>query len=159
MPTPVESAQLILKLFEIRRDPVLREARQWYVAEFHPQTFEEFIAAISGPRNASHRMVTGYWDMAASLVNFGAIDAEMFRVSNGEIVATFAKIEPFLARLREVSGYPELAHHMETVVRAMPGSKERLARVQENFRKMAEARAAKPGAKKAAKPGKRSKRR
>ena len=154
MPTPVESAQLILKLFETRRDPLLREARQWYISEFHPKTFEEFVAVTSGPRNASHRMVIGYWDMAASFVTFGAIDAEMFRVANGEIVATFAKIEPFIAKLREVSGYTEFAHHMETVVRAMPGSKARIARTQENYRKMADAQAAR-GAKRGKKRSKR----
>jgi len=154
MSTPVESAQLVLKLFELRRDPVLREARQWFIADFHPRTFDEFAAVIAGPRNASYRMVVGYWDMAASLVTFGAIDAEMFRVANGEIVATFAKLEPFLARLREVSGFTEFGHHMETVVRAMPGAAARLSRQQENYRKMAEARALQRPTK-----GKRSKRR
>jgi hypothetical protein len=84
-------------------------------------------------------MVVGYWDMAASLVTFGAIDAEMFRAGSGEIVATFAKIEPFLARIRETSGIKDLLHHMETVVRAMPGSAERVARLKQQFQAAAEA--------------------
>jgi hypothetical protein len=145
MPTPVESAHLVLELFKLRRDPVLREARAWFIGEFHPRTFEEFSAEVYGPRNAAYRMVVGYWDMAASLVTFGAIDAEMFRAGNGEIVATFAKVEPFLAKLRETSGIKDLAHHMETVVRAMPGSTERLARLKQQFQAAAEAKDDKKG--------------
>lgn len=62
--------------------------------------------------------------MAASLVTYGAIDAAMFRAANTEIVATFAKIEPFLAKLREVSGIPEFVEHLERVVRGAPGGAE-----------------------------------
>jgi hypothetical protein len=139
MPTAVESAQLNLKLFALRRDPALREARAWFLGEFHPATFEDFTAIASGKRNASVRMVLGYWDMAASLVTFGAIDAAMFRAAHTEIVATFAKIEPFLAQIRQTSGIPEFLHHVETVVRAMPGSPERLTLLQEQFRAIATA--------------------
>ena len=107
MPTPFESATLNLRLFELRREPVLREARGWYFAEFNPETFAEFAAIVGGERNASFRMVLGYWDMAASLVTTGAIDAEAFRAAHGEIVSTFAKVQPFLAELRSASGEPE----------------------------------------------------
>jgi len=148
MPTPVESAQLILKLFELRRDPTLREARAWFVGEFHPRTFEEFSAAAWGQRNASFRMVVGYWDMAASLVTHGAIDAEMFRAGNGEIVATYAKVEPFLAKIRETSGISDFLRNLESVVLAMPGSAERLTRLKQQFRTLAEAQ----GKKKTKKP-------
>ena len=68
MPTPFESAQLNLQLFDLRREPVLREARSWFLLDFHPETMAEFVTAIMGERNASIRMVLGYWDMAASLV-------------------------------------------------------------------------------------------
>src|SRR5689334_637330 len=100
MATPFESAQLNLKLFELRREPVLREARAWFLAEFNPESFQDMIAQTSGERNASVRMVLGYWDMAASLVTTGAIDADAFRAAHGEIVATFSKIQPFLAEVR-----------------------------------------------------------
>lgn len=53
MPTPVESATLNLELFELRRDPVLREARQWWLDDFTPRTFEELAAVAGGERNAS----------------------------------------------------------------------------------------------------------
>jgi len=134
MPTPVESAHLILKLFELRREPVLREARQWFLGEFNPATFEELAAVAGGERSASFRMVLGYWDMAASLVTFGAIDAAMFRAANTEMVATFAKVEPFLEDIRRVSGIPEFLEHVEGVIRAMPGSAERLALLRTQLR-------------------------
>jgi hypothetical protein len=92
MPTPFESAQLNLKLFELRREPVLREARAWFLAEFNPESFADLSGQASGPRNAAFRMVLGYWEMAASLVTAGAIDGDAFRAAHGEIFLTFAKI-------------------------------------------------------------------
>jgi hypothetical protein len=79
MPTPFESAQLNLKLFDLRREAVLREARDWFLVEFNPDSFAELVTIASGQRNAAFRMVLGYWDMAASLVTAGAIDADAFR--------------------------------------------------------------------------------
>src|SRR5262249_15962725 len=83
MPTPFESALLNLRLFELRRVPVLREARDWFFREFNPESFDELIALVSGERNAPFRMVVGYWDMAASLVTTGAIDAAAFLAAHG----------------------------------------------------------------------------
>ena len=65
MPTPFESAQLNLQLFELRREPVLREARAWFLREFNPESFADVVALARGERNASFRMVLGYWNMAA----------------------------------------------------------------------------------------------
>jgi hypothetical protein len=146
MPTPFESAQLILKLFELRRDPVLREARQWFLADFNPVTYEEAAATIGGPRNSSFRMVIGYWDMAASFVSHGAIDVDMFRAANNEIVATFAKIQPFLPQLRAARSNPNFCINMETLVMGVPGAAELLELRRKQFRNAAEARAAREGA-------------
>ena len=107
MATPFESAQLNLKLFELRREPTLREARQWFLLEFNPENFDELVSIVRGPRNASFRMVLGYWDMAASLVTSGAIDGDSFRAANGEIVGTFSKIQPFLGELRAAVSEPD----------------------------------------------------
>jgi len=142
MPTPFESAQLILKLFEIRRDPVLREARQWFLSDFNPVTWEECSAIIGSERNSSFRMVVGYWDMAASLVTHGAIDVDMFRAANNEIVATFAKIQPFIEQLRAVRSNPNFCIHMETLVMGVPGALELLELRRKQFRSAAEKRAA-----------------
>ena len=66
MPTPFESAQLNLQLFDLRREPVLREACSWFVIDCNPENIEELVAMAATPeRNASFRMVLGYWDMPA----------------------------------------------------------------------------------------------
>jgi hypothetical protein len=128
VPTPFESAQLNLQLFDLRREPVLREARSWFLAEFNPQTLDELVALVQGPRNASFRMVLGYWDMAASLVTSGAIDGNAFRAAHGEIFATFGKVQPFIAELRSASGESEFCKHLETVVMAAPDAEQIIAR-------------------------------
>ena len=140
MPTPFESAQLNLQLFDLRRDPVLREARAWFLGEFNPQTFADLTAVIGGERNPSFRMVVSYWDMAASMVTTGAIDGDAFRAAHGEIFATFTKIQPFLAELRAVTREPDLLQHFETVVMAAPDAEAILNRRREALRGAIEAR-------------------
>ena len=131
MPTPFESAQLNLQLFELRREPVLREAREWFLREFNPESFAELVALARGERNASFRMVLGYWDMAASLVTTGAIDADAFRAAHGEIFATFSKIHLYLAELRSASGEPDFCKHVEAVVLSTPNAETVLKRRRE----------------------------
>ena len=140
MPTPFESALLNLKLFDLRREAVLREAREWFVREFNPESFTELVTALSGERNASFRMVIGYWDMAASLVTNGAIDGDAFRAAHGEIFGTFSKIQPFLAELRAASGEPDICKHMEEVIFADPTAEAKLVRRREALRAAAKAR-------------------
>ena len=134
MPTPFESAQLNLQLFDLRREPVLREARAWFLLDFHPQDLAEFVAAISGERNASIRMVLGYWDMAASLVTTGAIDAHAFLAAHNEIYGTFSKIQPFLDELRTASGEPDFCKHIEAVLNTDPNAPATLTRRREAIR-------------------------
>ena len=120
MPTPYESARLNLQLYDLRREPVLREARAWFLGEFNPETVEDVVRMIGDDHNASFRMVLAYWDMAASLVTTGAIDGDAFRAAHGEVFLTFAKIHPFLAQLRTASGEPDYCKHLEAVVLAAP---------------------------------------
>ena len=134
MATPYESGQLILKLFEMRRDPVLREARNWFLREFNPDTIEDVKAMMAGPHNPHYRMVVGYWDMAASLVSHGAIDRQMFLDANGEIFATFAKIHPLLSEIRANAQTPGLAKHLEAIVMSVPDVEPRLEMLRERFR-------------------------
>src|SRR5262249_31064494 len=134
MATPFESAQLNLQLFDLRREPVLREARHWFLLDFNPETFDDVVAVVSGERNASFRMVLGYWDMAASLVTAGAIDADAFRAAHGEIFGTFAKIQPFLPEMRARSGEPDFCRHVEAVTVGAPDGPAILARRREGLR-------------------------
>jgi hypothetical protein len=140
MPTPFESAQLNLQLFELRREPILREAREWFLREFNPESFADLVALARGERNASFRMVLGYWDMAASLVTTGAIDADAFRAAHGEIFATFSKIYLYLAELRSASGEPDFCKHVEAVVLSTPGAEAILKRRREAMNAAAKAR-------------------
>jgi hypothetical protein len=142
MPTPFESARLNLQLFELRREPVLREARMWFLSDFHPDTMEELVSIVSGERNASFRMVLGYWDMAASMVTTGAIDADAFRWAHGEIFATFSKIEPFLPEIRNGTGELDFCKHMEAVVMGAPDAGAILSRRRAALRAAAKARGA-----------------
>ena len=128
MPTPFENALLNLQLFKLRREPVLREAREWFLREFNPESFDELVTLVSGERNASFRMVVGYWDMAASLVTTGAIDAGAFLAAHGEVFATFSKIHPFLSELRQVSGELDFCQHVEAVVMGAPNAEAILGR-------------------------------
>lgn len=142
MPTPFESAQLNLQLFDLRREPALREARAWFIGEFNPETVAEFSAIISGERNTSFRMVMGYWDMAASLVTSGAIDAPSFLAAHSEVMATFAKVQPFIADLRARMGEPEMFQHLETVVMSAPDAQATLDRRRKRLSAAIKARAA-----------------
>jgi hypothetical protein len=140
MPTPFESAQLNLQLFALRREAVLREARAWFLRDFNPESFAELVAVVRGDRNASFRMVLGYWDMAASLVTGGAIDRDAFLAAHGEIFATFSKVQPFLAEMRSASEEPDFCKHVEAVVMAIPDAEAVLARRRNAARAAAKAR-------------------
>jgi hypothetical protein len=119
MPTPYESARLNLQLFDLRRESVLREARSWFILEFNPQSFEEAMASLR-EHNTRFRMVISYWEMAASLVTTGAIDHAAFLAAHTEIVATFAKVHPYINELRSTLSEPKMLSHMEQVVLGMP---------------------------------------
>ena len=141
MSAPYESADLLIKLYDLRREATMREARGWYAAKFNPDSVDDLVKAVSGPDSAHFRMVTSYWDMAASFVLNGAVDEKMFNDANGEQVVVFAKVEPFLAEYRARMGNPTYMQNLETLVMKMPDAKERLAAVRERFRQMTAARA------------------
>ena len=140
MTDKAKSAELILKLYDLRREAVMREARNWFFI-FNPESFEDIQRAGMGEHSAYYRMVTSYWDMACSFVNHGAIDADMFNDANGEHVVVFAKVQPFLEQLRATVS-PDYMQHLEKVVLAMPNIEERITRMREMIRRMAQARAA-----------------
>ena len=128
MPTPFESAQLNLKLFELRRDPLLREARAWFINDFNPETFDELAKLAGGEHRTAFSMVIGYWEMAASLVTTGAIDLESFSAAHGELFAAYSKIQPFLSEIRAAVGEQIFCKNLEPLVKAMPDGDAFLAR-------------------------------
>ena len=141
MGTKYEDANLILKLYELRREEVMRKARDWFFLQFNPGSVQDITAAAMGEHSAYYRMVTTYWDMAASFVNHGAIDAQMFNDANGEHLAVFAKLEPFLEEIRTISGMPQYLQHLEKLVMGMPDAKERLTAMRERMKQITAMRA------------------
>jgi len=135
-----ESADLLLKLYDLRREPTMRQARQWF-ATFDPQSADDIAAVIRGEHSAYFRMVTSFWDMAASLVNNGAIDEKMFNDANGEQIFVFARLEPFLAAYRARAGQPNYLGQLEQLIMRMPNAQQRLAAMRERIRAIAAARA------------------
>ena len=129
MSKPARSAELIMKLYELRREPTMRKARDWMFM-FNPTSADDFEKTMMDPEVGAYlRMVTSYWDMAATFVNHGAIDAEMFNDTSGEHIGVFAKIEPFLPALREKWQEPTAFKNLEKVIYDAPDGKERLERV------------------------------
>lgn len=125
MANAVESANLILKLYELRREETLRKARDFMVT-FDPRTIEDLMTALLGPNGTYIRMVNSYWDMAASLVLNGAIDLKMFDESNGEHILVFAKLEPLLPQLREAMNNPRMLKSLEELCLSLPDARTRI---------------------------------
>ena len=139
MSSSYESADLILKLYDLRREEVMRKAREWYRKDFHPESAEDVVNVLRGEDSAYFRMVTSYWEMAASFVTSGVIDWKMFMQANpGEPVNVFAKLHPYLEKLRTMfaSKYDdaEAFQHLEQVVMQLPHAKEQLAERIEQFK-------------------------
>ena len=142
-----QDAQLILKLYELRRDEKLRAAREWFVQRFFPAKVEDVqaVTGSAGSDNISFRMVTSYWEMAASFVARGILNADLFLDSSGEMLVVWTKIEPFLAQLRQTMNNPTFLRSMQTVVESSPRAKERIVAVRQRVNQMRERHAASGG--------------
>jgi len=135
-----ESAELILKLYELRREETMREGRKWFL-NFMPSDAAEILQAMVDPKTSGYyRMVLSYWDMAASFVNRGAIDKEMFIETSSEAFVVFSKVEPFIEEVRATMGNPAYAKNLEELVMSMPDAKEGMAKRREMIKRMIEAR-------------------
>jgi hypothetical protein len=100
--TPAD-AEIILRLYELRTEAVMRQARAWVLGEFWPTTAEEYFSVaenLPDPHNAWLRQVLTYWEMAAAMVLHGAVSAELFVDCNGEGFVLLAKFAPFLDAIR-----------------------------------------------------------
>jgi hypothetical protein len=128
-----EEARLILELYELRREETMRKARDWFFLEFNPQSMAEFQSALMGPHSGHLRMVVTYWDMAAALVNNGAISLELFDECNGEHIGTFAKLEPLLGEIRGMLT-PRFAANLEKLIDATPDGRKRTSQAREHIK-------------------------
>ena len=130
-------AELILKLYDLRREKTMRDARNWFF-QFNPKGKEDFIDVLTSDKSGLYRMVISYWDMACSFVNNGAIDAQMFNDANGEHLFVYAKLEPFLPALREEMGNPNFLAHLEKVVKDCPDYETKIANIRTRMAKLIE---------------------
>ncbi len=132
---------LILKLYDLRREATMREARNWMFT-FNPTSVQDVIEVLLGEHSGHYRMVISYWDMAAAMVNNGAIDEQLFNETNGEHLFVYAKIEPVIEEVRALFGNPEFLRNLETLVKRIPDSEAKILAMRERMKKFAEMRAA-----------------
>jgi hypothetical protein len=139
-----EEAGLILKLYELRREETMRKARDWYFRDFNPESLADFQAAMFSEHSGHLRMVITYWDMAAGLVNNGAISLEMFSDTNGEHIGVFGKIEMLLPEIRTAYSN-RFAENLEKLIDATPdgrklaaGNRERMKAIRAQMAKSAQ---------------------
>jgi hypothetical protein len=128
-----EEAGLILKLYELRREETMRQARDWFFRDFNPESIADFQKAMFSEHSGHLRMVISYWDMAASLVNHGAIEQELFVDSNAEHLGVFSKIEPLLTEIRTAYS-PKFAHNLEKLIDATPNGRQNSAAQRERMK-------------------------
>jgi hypothetical protein len=122
-----EDAKLVLKLYELRRDEKLRQAREWFARKFFPRSAADVQAAMApgNPDNVWLRMVFGYWEMAASFLVHGVLNPELFFESGAEMIFVWAKMEPFVGALRAEMNMPVLVN-VEKAIALLPRSAERV---------------------------------
>ena len=143
-------AQLIMQLYDLRREAEMRRARSWWLGEFWPQSADDFMkigGAMGTQENAWLRQVIGYWSMASSFVLHGALSEELFiqPAVSGEMFLILGKVHPFLKELREKLGDPEVFGNIEKVITGSKWGRDRLKfmikRVEMMREKMAAAKA------------------
>lgn len=135
-------AELVLKLYDLRREPVMREARK-FIAGFSPKSADEIISLVYAQtqENAYFRQVTTFWEMAASLVLNGAMHEGLFLDTCGELFFIFAKFAPYLAEVREKLENPNFLGQSEKLINHTDVAQNKLAGFISRQKKMAERRA------------------
>jgi len=126
--------QLMLRLYDLRREPEMRKARNWFLADFWPRNADDVlkvIHAFASQENNWFRQVGGYWDMAAALVLQGALHEELFLQPgcSGEMFLVFTKMRPHLKELRQKLNNPDYWGNIEEVATGSKLARKRLARV------------------------------
>jgi len=114
-----DDANLILRLYELRREERLRKARAWFVASFRPHTLQDFHALCppGSDELTSYRMVTSYWEMVASFITSGVLAPELFFQSGRELLLVWERIRDIVPAIREQNTDPLAFSNLETVAR------------------------------------------
>ena len=144
----VREAQLLLQLYDLRREPEMRKARNWWLLEFSPRSAEDFLKvawAVGTQEQNWLRQVPSYWGIAASFVLQGALDEDLFLrpAFSGEMFVMFGKVHPFLPELRNRLEDPEAFLDVERVIMSTKWGRERLKFILKRIEVMREKMAAK----------------
>ena len=115
-----DDVNLILKLYELRRDDRMREARKWF-AGLKVKTLAELQAACppGSEQDASVRMVTSYWEMVASFITSGVLNQDLFQQSGGELLFVWTKIQDVVPEIRKAFNNPKYLANVEAIAKAM----------------------------------------
>jgi hypothetical protein len=137
----VDDARLILELYALRREPEMRKARQWWLTTFWPKDADEYmkVATTMGTdENNWLRQVISYWGIAASFVENGVLNENLFFTTAfcGELFFIFAKVRPFLVELREKTKNPEMLLAVETLIMGSKLGRERFRKVEPRVQAM-----------------------
>ena len=117
MQATYDDANLIMRLYDLRREEKLREARAWFVSYFKPKSMADInqLCPPGSDNNARMRQVASYWDMAASFVTEGVLNADLFFASNREMLVVAVRFRPVIAELRAAFKDPSFLKNLETV--------------------------------------------
>jgi hypothetical protein len=133
----VDDARLILELYDLRREPEMRKARDWCTMQFFPRSYDDVAKigmAMGTDENRWLRQFLTYYEMVASFVNRGLLDRDLLEDSAGEYLNVYAKLKPYLAEMRKNFGIPEFIQHIERLVEESPTGRRRLKQVEERIR-------------------------
>jgi hypothetical protein len=103
---------MLLKLYELRREPRLRQAREWFVRHYHVQSLQE-QASLTPEEDTNFRMTVSYWDMAAAFVRRGLVDEEMFFETSGEMWIVWDRVKALVGPVRERAKDPHIWENLE----------------------------------------------
>ena len=140
-----KDAQIVMQLYDLRREAKMREARNFFVMEFKPQSADDIVkiaTAFGTPHNTYFRQVMSYWGMAASLVVHGAVDKALFNDWSGEMYFVWAKVQPYITEVRAAMGIPEFLRNVEIVIEGDAEGRKRRQAMQERQKRFAEMQAA-----------------
>jgi hypothetical protein len=123
----IKQAELIIRLYELRRDPVMRLARKYVGGRFLPASFESFLAEMSVDEQSAYVLqVYGYWDMVAAMVFHGALNEDLVYDCCGEMYFQYAKIKPFLEEFRAKNSLPGLFVNLQKLAEGSEKGRSRL---------------------------------
>ncbi len=111
-------AELLLKMYELRREPVMRDSRDMLIREYWPRSAEDAVGVLRSdhPLNRAWRQVTTYWEMVYSIAHQGIVNPDFLVDNSGEGLVIFARAEAYLPDLRAASG-PRILRHAEWIAR------------------------------------------